>query len=225
MARPFDSWNEQWDRLRAACRVRGLCGRWAAGADKEPEFRVAARATPRTVADVETSLGCSLPTAFREVVLEYSAVVSVLWQIPEERRPHVEFESIFAGECRWDLQALPELVAEYHRWVTECFSNPDDEYDRVWHDKFPILQVGNSDMVAIDPSLPGEPVVYLSHDDGEGHGYRLGDNFVDYVDRLVRLGCPGAEDWQWLMFTDGPESGLLVDSPAARRWREWLGIV
>jgi hypothetical protein len=181
-------------------------------------------ATQRDVALVETSLGHSLPEAFREVVLEYSASVSVLWQVPDDLEMPKEFHSIFAGECRWDLAGLPALVAEHKDWINNCFSNPDDDYDAVWHAKFPILQVGNGDMIAIDLVAPSQPVVYLSHDDGEGHGYCLGHDFIDYVDRLSRLGCPGAEDWQWLMFVDGPSSGLLVDSPLAIRWRQWFGI-
>jgi hypothetical protein len=174
---------------------------------------------------VEASLGRALPSALRQVVLEYSATVEVLWQIPDGMKPPEEFREIFAGECRWDLLALPALVAEHEDWITNCFSDPNNAYDKVWHGKVPILRVGNGDMIAIDPEESGEPVVYLSHDDGQGHGYRLGDNFIDYVDRLVRIGCPGAEDWQWLMFVDGPSSGLLVDSPAAIRWRQWLGII
>jgi hypothetical protein len=199
-------------------------GRWDKGRGQPPDFSVAPPATTLDVDLVETSLGCPLPTAFREVVLEYSASVSVLWQLPDEVGMPEEFELIFAGECRWDLLGLPALFAEHQDWLTNCFSNPDDDYDAIWHAKFPILQVGNGDMIAIDPVAQGQPVVYLSHDDGAAHGYRLGENFVDYIDRLSRLGCPGAEDWQWLMFVDGPSSGLLVDSPTGTRWRQWLGI-
>jgi hypothetical protein len=52
-------------------------------------------------------------------------------------------------------------------------------------------------MLGIVLATPGrEPVVFLSHDGGEGHGDWLGRDFEDYVDRLGRLGCIGAEDWQ-----------------------------
>lgn len=50
-----------------------------------------------------------------------------------------------------------------------------DDYDKVWYRKLPFLEVGKGDFVAIDiGSDDAEPVVYLSHDDGEGHGYILG---------------------------------------------------
>jgi hypothetical protein len=52
----------------------------------------------------------------------------------------------------------------------------------------------------------------------------LGRDFEDYIDRLSRLGCVGAEDWQWAPFVEDAYSGLLPDGPAAIRWRDWLGL-
>jgi hypothetical protein len=68
------------------------------------------------------------------------------------------------------------------------------------------------------------PIVYLSHDGGEGHGYRLANNFIEFIDRWSRLGFVGCEDWQWMPFTTGPENGLLPDGEAAQRFRAWLGL-
>jgi hypothetical protein len=96
MWKPYESWNESWERLRAACHARGLHGHWAEGRDKEPEFRVAPRATPGEVESVETAIGFLLPTALREVVLDYSASVSVLWQLPDGMQIPVEFKQLFS---------------------------------------------------------------------------------------------------------------------------------
>src|SRR5260370_274266 len=68
-----------------------------------------------------------------------------------------------------------------------------------------------------------EPVVFLSHDGSERHGSWLGRDFEDYVDRLSRLGCVGAEDWQWAPFVEDARSGLMPGGPAACRWRGWVG--
>jgi hypothetical protein len=120
---------------------------------------------------------------------------------------------------------LPELVETHRGWVSECFSDPANAYDAVWHRKLPIMSVGNGDMIGIElGGAQAGAVVYLSHDDGEGHGYLLGEDFEDYVDRLGRLGGVGAEDWQWLRFTSARTSGLEPDSPRAARWRSWLGL-
>ena len=67
-------------------------------------------------------------------------------------------------------------------------------------------------------------MVYLSHDDGEGHGFRLGDNFADFIDRWTLLGCPGAEDWQMLPFIHSSTSGIDPWCENARRWRQCSGL-
>jgi hypothetical protein len=99
--------------------------------------------------------------------------------------------------------------------------DPDDPYDRVWHGKYPLLRVPNGDLVAVDAD--GQ-VVYLSHDDGEGHGYVLGQDVFDFLERWTALGCPGPEDWQWLPFTSGSDQGLDPEGENGRSWRAWFGI-
>jgi hypothetical protein len=174
---------------------------------------------------IERQLGLRLPSSFHRVLLGYAGSLDIAWQLPEGAAPPPEFRRIFAGECRWDLGGLPELQARYLKWVTDCFRDAEDPYDRVWHNKLAILEVGNGDMLGIDLAAPGaEPVVFLSHDDSEQHGYWLGRDFEDYVDRLSRLGCVGAEDWQWAMFTEDDRSGLVAEGALADRWRGWFGL-
>ena len=139
-------------------------------------------------------------------------------------RETARVRQIFAGECRWSLEELPDLIGEYNGWLDECFTDPTNTYDAVWYRKLPIGVWGTETWSPIALDGPDEPVVYLSHDDGEGHGYRLGHDFIDYVERSSILGCPGAEDWQWLTFVEGSRSGLLPDSPSGRRWRSWFGL-
>jgi len=95
----------------------------------------------------------------------------------------------------------------------------------VWHDKLAFAEVGNGDLLAFDTAVSDDgPIVYLSHDDGDGHGKRMADNFVDLMERWSPLGCPGSEDWQWIPFCD-TSSGLIdPNGPNADRWRQWLGI-
>src|SRR5262249_3181649 len=93
-------------------------------------------------------------------------------------------------------------------------------------DKLAILEVGTGDMLGIELGVPGaEPVVFLSHDGSEQHGYWLGRDFEDYIDRLTQLGCVGAEDWQWAPFVQDDRSGLHPEGPVAGRWRSWFGLV
>ena len=64
-------------------------------------------------------------------------------------------------------------------WVEKCFPDPDSAYDAVWHSKLAVIPVRNGDYIGIDlrDGHYGE-VVYLSHDDGSGHGYVLGADSI-----------------------------------------------
>ena len=87
------------------------------------------------------------------------------------------------------------------------------------------MEVPNGDMIAIDRRSPDdESVIYLSHDDGQGHGFVLGRDFADFIDRWTMLGCPGPEDWEWLQFCSSSMSGLEPDGEAGSAWREWFGL-
>jgi hypothetical protein len=114
---------------------------------------------------------------------------------------------------------------EWLKWIDVVFPDLSDTYDAVWHDKFPVMEVPNGDMIAIDQRSHGdESVVYLSHDDGQGHGFVLGRDFVDFIDRWTKLGCPGPEDWEWLRFCSSPKSGLEPEGDLGTAWREWFGL-
>lgn len=182
---------------------------------------------------MEQTLGCAIPSSFRKVLLEYSARVRIEWALPEGVRPPETFRGVWSGECRWDLGSLPELHKTHRKWIDECFTGkqPPDwekppyliEYDLVWHGKFAFMEVGNGDMIAIDIARTDcQPVVYLSHEDGSQHGYWLGRDFEDYVDRLSLLGCVGSEDWQLAPFLSGPRLLLETNSENAKLWREWF---
>ena len=87
------------------------------------------------------------------------------------------------------------------------------------------MEVGNGDCIAFDLSLGEDPpVVYLSHDDGQGHGYVMGRNFMELIDHWSRIGFVGSEDWVWLPFVAGKLSGLDPECGAAQQWREILNL-
>ena len=53
--------------------------------------------------------------------------------------------------------------------------------------KLGFMNVPNGDAIAFDmkESEINPSVVYLSHDDGEGHGYILGKDFNTYLEQLL----------------------------------------
>ncbi|MDD9944203.1 MAG: SMI1/KNR4 family protein [Myxococcales bacterium] len=209
-----------WEALWASARKAVL----QLGAECEPA-QVAPPAELREVERVEADLGRPLPQSLRAVVLGFSRKVSFRWQLPDDTERPEEFAEIFAGEVGWNLGELVELERSRKGWIEACFPDAQNEYDAIWHGKLAFFSIANGDMLAIDEVIDGSPVIYLSHDDGDGHGQALGANFADFVTRYSRLGCPGAEDWQWLPFHTCQHGSLLdPDSASAQRWQSWFGL-
>ena len=177
-------------------------------------------ATDKDLDAVQRALGRTIPASVA-ALYRISKSVNVWWDLGDTRPPK-PYDEIFAGDCAWDLDHQGYLIDIYDGWVREVFSNAENPYDRVWHEKFPVLEVGNGDLIAVD--LDGRPT-YLSHDDGEGHGFVLGRDMVDFIDRWSRIGCPGPEDWQWLPFAPGRDAYIDPDGESAQTWRTWFGLV
>lgn len=158
--------------------------------------------------------------------MELSGDFALTWSLPDDLVLPAPFRELFAGALSWNLHRLPEIDRSVRQWIRVVFPDPEGAYDGVWHDKLGFHEVGNGDFLAIDvaPSVHDGPVVYLSHDDGQGHGYYLGSSFIDAVDRMSRVGCVGAEDWQWLPFTQSSTSGIDPDGENGRLWRECFGL-
>jgi len=157
-------------------------------------------------------IGNRIPSGIRDL-LRLVGAAAFSWKLDESPGPEW-------GAVEWSPAMIS--AAEYERldWVATAFPDATDPYDAVWHGTFALLAVRNGDCIAVDLKAPGEPVVYLSHDDGDGHGMRLGDSAVDFVRRWSMLGCPGPEDWELIEFMHG---GILdPDSPAGFEWRAWL---
>ena len=52
----------------------------------------------------------------------------------------------------------------------------------------------------------------------------MATDFEDLIRRWVPLACAGAEDWQWLPFTNGRSSPIDPFSALAIEWRKILGL-
>ncbi|MHC4402971.1 MAG: SUMF1/EgtB/PvdO family nonheme iron enzyme [Planctomycetota bacterium] len=220
----WENWYDYWRAALAACEGQpGKQPREVAGKPL-PRLRVDPPATAEEVDAVEQELGIELPAAFREVVLKFSKCVDVAWQLSGEVEPPDPFRLVSSGGCGWDLSRLAEIDGRRREMIAAAFDDPSDPYHAVWHQKLAFHEVPNGDYLALDLASEGSAVVYLSHDDGSGHGYELGADFIDFVDRHSRLGVPGPEDWQWLPFTSDRTSLLDPDGERAAQWRKWFGM-
>lgn len=182
-------------------------------------------AKPIEVDRAEAKLGFKLPPSFREVVTTVSSQIGFWWYSPDGVEFPPPFRSNFSGQLEWSLEHISKYEQGRMGWVESVFPNADDAYDAVWHNKLAFSAIGNGDYLAIDLSPTNyERIVYLSHDDGGGHGHVLADDFADLLRRWVPLACAGAEDWQWLPFTNDQDSRIDPTCENAKAWRGLLGL-
>lgn len=210
----WEKWPERWEAAIIACERLG---------GETKDLQLGAPASEAEVSDVEQQLGTRLPNSFRHVLIGFASSVSFFWVIPDGFSFPKPFHQVFSGECNWSLARLLEMKQWYEGWLG-CFCNPHDPYDKVWHDKLVFCQVANGDALALDTTQATAPVVYLSHDDGREHGFVLGTDFADFVDRWTTLGCIGAEGWQMLPFLPTAEAGLDVTGENASSWKQLFGL-
>ncbi|WP_407270472.1 SMI1/KNR4 family protein [Radiobacillus sp. PE A8.2] len=185
-----------------------------------PDLVIGKQATMQQIARMERKLGVALPTSFRKVLLEFSADLNFRWFLPDDVHMDEELIDATSGSVHWNLEMMELFEEQRKSWIKEVFPNPDDEYDKVWHDKLAFYAVSNGDLIAFDLSDNDGAVVYLSHEDGEGHGYKLGENFIDFINKWSRIAFVGGEDWIWLPFAS--ESGFVADDEVAERFRKML---
>jgi len=189
-------------------RIGAIGGRWELPVIEGPASEV-------ELADIERQLGQPIPTKFREFAATVSRRIYFDWRLPENLDLPESLDEIFGGGIDFDIQRLPDHEETRADWQKECFPNEEDPYDFVWHNKIGFHHVPNGDCLALDSE--GQ-IIYLSHEDGEGHGYIMAPSFSDLLKRWLPLGCPGPEDWQWLPFVANSKTGINPECKAAQTW-------
>jgi hypothetical protein len=213
----WNDWVTRWKKTSEAIKLLG---------GESDGVSIGKPVSEKQVVEIEAKLGYRLPESFRDVVLNFAGSVDFGWQLNDCIELPEEFVGIFGGECIWNINELIEIDEARKDWVRECFPDEEDEYDRIWHNKLAFMHIANGDMIAFDLENYPEstPVVYLSHDGSDSHGYILGQDFKDFINRWTRIGCPGAEDWQMMPFIDTPTGGINPEGENALKWRELIGI-
>ena len=186
-------------------------------------------ATEEEIKAVEAQLGYTLPSHFREVLLENTAHLYFYWDINDimdegDISLPDKLVEIFRGQLLFGLDLLLDYEDDRKGWVKEVYPDYNNEYDRVWHNKMSFHQVGNGDYIAIElePENYGK-VVYLSHDGSENHGLYIADNFKEFLMNYAAVGCTGGEDWQWEPFYS-KSKGIDPTCENAQAWHKVLGI-
>jgi cell wall assembly regulator SMI1 len=172
---------------------------------------------------IEQQLNYKIPDDFKNALLTLSSHCEFKWFLPDNFQLPNELKQIFSGELHWGIDFILDFNESKDGWIKEVFPAPENEYDRIWHNKFVFQEVGNGDYISVDlsPETYGK-VIYLSHDDGEGHGYIMANSFSELLNNWTQLGCVGGEDWQWLPFCEDTKSGIDPTCANALLWRQTI---
>ena len=192
----------------------------------ETELLVEKPASIEEVEEVENRIKRKIPLQIRDFFLHYSKKCEFSAWLPDDFELPDELDEIFSATFLISLEELVDAENARDGWVENCFTNEDDEYDAVWQHKLGFMNVPNGDVIAFDvkENETNPPVVYLSHDDGEGHGYILGKDFNTYFEQLLLVGACGNEDWQMLPFCLDAQSGIVSDCENAKEYRSIIGL-
>ena len=190
-------------------------------------------ATQDELERAEAGLGLPLPPSLRATLETLSGGVRWSWECRFDRdgRPSggefpSPFEEIVSGGLEWSIDSLVDAHRNYLDWVRVVYPpDQDDPYGAIWQNKLGLASVADGDVIAVDldPEYLGS-IVYLSHDGGEGHGYRMAHSLADLVDRWVPLGCPGPRDEHWLPFVPYDFGPVDPTCENATRWRSLMGL-
>ena len=170
--------------------------------------------------------------------LEYQG--KVIGSVGIEKYNETHFPEFENKKCReigyvlskeyWGQGLMPEALKEVIRFLFEN-ANLDVIFcgHFLWNEQSHRVQEKsgfNGDVIAFDmkESEKNPSVVYLSHDDGEGHGYILGKDFNTYLEQLLLVGACGNEDWQMLPFCLDAQSGIVSDCENAKEYRKLIGL-
>lgn len=208
-------------------KFKNICMEWVDAYtkfDKEAFFSVKDKASEEEIALLEKDLSAEIPKSLKDFFAKNSKSVEMRMFLSDDIELPEGLQEIFSACFLIDLDEVLEAETSRRSWAAECFNNINDKYDKVWHNKFGIMTVANGDVIALDISVDRDnpPVVYLSHDDGEGHGAIIGKTFDDFLMNLASIGGVGNEDWQFLPFIDNMKDGLNPNCENAIKYRHLI---
>ncbi len=196
--------------------------------DEKAYFKTASCSNDASIKAVEERIGIILPKQLRNFFLHFSESFEMYAFLPDtfcESLPK-ELRSIFAAKYVISLEEVESNEMIRRDWVSECFSDEEDEYDRVWHYKLGIIDIGNGDIISLDIAANPEnpPVVYLSHEGDDSNGVILGKDFETFLMHLIMVGGCGMEDWQMMPFISDTQKGIDPDCENAKAFRKLIGF-
>jgi hypothetical protein len=195
---------------------------------KPIEFKLARRATPQEIRQLERKIGRKLPPGLARLFGECSASIEFIWHASKKIPVPVELHGIRLGVCIFSLEMVETNVVNWSGWE-DCFAHPEDygggEPRFAFDQLFPILSTGNGDaLVTVVKGPKKGEVYYLNHEGGEMDWACLAKTLPDFLVTWFGLGCPGPEYEALLPFFDSDLDLLSHQLPESRAWRRTLGL-
>lgn len=149
--------------------------------DPESGYYKKDKATEEEIFETEARLGAVLPKELRNFFLEYSKALHFYADLPEGLELPEELNEIFSAYIMLSLDEVVNAEAARRSWAKDCFNNMNDEYDKVWHNKFGIMKVPNGDIIALDIGKiqPTRLLYILAMMMAKGMGLFLGKLFIN----------------------------------------------
>ena len=119
---------------------------------EDVECSVEACAKEDEVCELEKTLDLKLPQPLRQFLLNYSSHLNLSAFLSDdfcEELPE-ELDEIFSACFELSLEEIERAETSRRDWVENCFSDEEEEYDRIWHNKLGIMTVANGDVIALD---------------------------------------------------------------------------
>ncbi len=193
-----------------------------------------------SVEQLEQKLEVTYPNDFKKTLTEFAGALHFDWclDVEKEELPKGLNEVQYGGGRGyiWDFNELENAYSNY-RCIMENLNEIDleiyeeleenhEEIKHFWSDKIPFISVPNGDLIAFGEEGKGYPVFYLSHETYELNVFKLGDDFTDFINKWINIGCAGPEEWVLYPFSkrdeNDKESQLQLRNSNIKKWKEWL---
>ena len=173
--------------------------------------------------EIEKRNNFQFPNHFAEVVTQVARSCEFSWSMHAKYLPKGYYEQGLGGapDFIWNVDLVNDIggygIADYY--------NEDFVYD--------LINVGNGDIIAFDTinGLDQSKVIYIDCREGEPepehsknrvlNGRRLGNNFIDFMNRWISLGCPN-HNFAMEEFYDFEQNILMNEGEVVENWIKWL---
>lgn len=171
--------------------------------------------------EIEETLGKRLHPQLRWLFSQVSRRVSFSWKHMWHKEFPGQLNSIHSGSLEWNLEDLPWLDERLQSWL----SDHENAFHQTWETTTAFHHVANGDLwtMTASPEMDGR-ILYFDHHEPYGHPFHLAYNIEDLLARMLVLGCPGSEYWQWINFVGDAENSVIdPECETAKVWRIWIG--